>query len=106
MFKMAVDSTDTPSRYPVWPLEGGLSAGLPQDWGAGRDRRLRVYIVCRAEFLSEAGAERTIVDGAANLEQEIGTSSRPAHLVRLVHPAVHEKMGRPFADRGANPQSG
>ena len=44
--------------------------------------------------------------GAANLEQKIGPSSRQAHLLRLVHPAVHQKIGRSFGDRRAYPQSG
>jgi hypothetical protein len=58
------------------------------------------------EFLPETGAERTIVDGPANLEQKIGPSPRPAHLLRLVHPPVHQEIGRRLGDRGANPQSG
>jgi hypothetical protein len=67
---------------------------------------LRVRVVGGLESLSEAGTERAIVDGAANLEQKIGTSSRPAHLLRFVHPAVHQKVGRPFGDRGRDPRSG
>src|SRR3954466_6935914 len=37
------------------------------------------------EELSKAGAEFTIEEGA--LEQEIGTASRPAHLLGFVHAA-------------------
>jgi hypothetical protein len=55
--------------------------GPSQVWGSGGNGRLRVRIVSRVESLSEAGAERPIVDGAANLQQEIGASSRPAHLL-------------------------
>src|SRR5208337_5131670 len=51
-------------------------------------------------------AERAIIDGAANLKQKIRPSPRPAHLLRFVHPAVHQKIGRPFGDRGADPQFG
>jgi hypothetical protein len=58
------------------------------------------------ESLSEAGAERPIVDGAANLQQEIGPSARPTHLLGFVHPAVHQEVGRAFGDRGPDPQSG
>jgi hypothetical protein len=64
----------------------------------------RVSIISWAEFLSEAGADSTIVDGASDLEQKIGSSSRPAHLLRLAHPAVHQNIGP--SDRGANPQFG
>jgi hypothetical protein len=53
-----------------------------------------------------AGTERAVVDGAADLQQEIGAAPRPAHLLRFIHPAVHQKIGRSFGDRGANPQAG
>jgi len=33
------------------------------------------------ELLSKAGPERAIMDGAANLQQQIGAASRPAHLL-------------------------
>ena len=49
--------------------------GLPQDWGSGGNRHWRESIVGRPEPLSEAGTECAIVNGAANLQQEIGTSS-------------------------------
>ena len=49
--------------------------GLPQKWGLGGNRRLRMWVVGGLESLSEAGTERAIVDGAANLEQKIGPSS-------------------------------
>jgi hypothetical protein len=34
-----------------------------------------------AGLLSEAGTERAIVDGAADLQQQVGAASRPAHLL-------------------------
>src|ERR1700753_2353078 len=55
---------------------------------------------------SVAGTERAIVDGTTDLQQEVGPASRPAHLLRFVHPAVDQEIGRPFGDRGANPQAG
>jgi hypothetical protein len=67
---------------------------------------LRERIVGGVESLPEAGAERPIVDGAANLEQEIGPASRPTHLLRFIHPAVYQEIGGAFGDRGADPQSG
>jgi hypothetical protein len=80
--------------------------GPSQVWGSGGNRRLRVCIVSGVESLSEAGAERPIVDGAANLQQEIGPSARPTHLLGFVHPAVHQEVDRAFGDRGPDPQSG
>jgi hypothetical protein len=55
-------------------------------------------IVGWVEFLSVAGTKRAIVDRSANLEQEIGPSSRPAHLLGFIHSAVHQKIGRPFGN--------
>jgi hypothetical protein len=82
-----------------------VEVGLPQKWGSGGNRGWRMCIVGGLESLSESGTERAVVDRAANLEQEIGTSSRPSHLLRFAHPAVHQKIGRPLGDRGT-PSSG
>ena len=57
------------------------------------------------ELLPKAGAERAIVDGTADLQQQVGAAPRPAHLLRLVHPAVHQEVGRALGDRGADPQA-
>src|SRR4051794_26725043 len=59
----------------------GVERGPSQVWGSGGNGRLRVCIVSGSESLSEAGAERPIVDGAANLEQKISPSPRPTHLL-------------------------
>ena len=37
---------------------------------------------------------------------EIGTASRPSHVLTFVHPPLHQKVGCPFGDRGSDPQSG
>ncbi|MEA2728231.1 MAG: hypothetical protein QOF70_2706 [Acetobacteraceae bacterium] len=42
------------------------------------------------------------MDSTTNLKQQIGPASRPPHLLRFVHPTVHQEIGRPFGDRGAN----
>ena len=83
-----------------------MISGLPQNWGSGRYRHWRGWIVGWLEFLSEAGAECAVVDGTANLQEEISPAPRPAHLLRFVHPAVYQEIGRPLGDRGANPQAG
>ncbi len=54
---------------------------LSQNWGSGGDRHWQVRVVGWQELLSEAGTERAIVDGAPNLQQQIGAASRPAHLL-------------------------
>ena len=87
------------------PLLPDSTAGLPRNRGSGRDGCLRVRIVGGVESLSEAGAGRAVVDGAADLKQQVGAASRPAHLLRFVHPAVHEEVGRTRGQRRADPQS-
>ncbi|HUB45987.1 MAG TPA: hypothetical protein VMB73_13455, partial [Acetobacteraceae bacterium] len=60
----------------------------------------------RSEPLSKVGTESAIIDSATNLKQQIGAASRPSHLLRFVHPTIHQEIGRPFGDRRANSQSG
>src|SRR3954465_11985959 len=58
------------------------------------------------EALPEAGAERAVVDGAADLEQPIGTAPRTPRLLRFVHATIDEEVGRSLGQRRANPQPG
>ena len=58
-----------------------IPTGLSQDWGSGGDCHWRVRVVGWLELLSEAGTERAIVDGAPNLQQQVGAAPRPAHLL-------------------------
>ena len=88
-------------------LTGSVDGGeCPANGGSCRVGEQRVLVGMRLKSVAQSRAERSIVDRAANLKQEISTSSRPAHLLRFVHSAVHQKIGRPFGDRGADPQSG
>ncbi len=67
---------------------------------------MREQVIGGVEALPEAAAERADVDGAADLEQQVGAAPRPAHLLRFVHPAVHQEVGRALGQRGADPQPG
>ena len=87
-----------------WRLVVAVPTGLPQDWGSSGDLHRRN--IRELECLSIGGAERAIVDGATHLQQEIGATSRPAHLLRFIHSPVHQEVGGPFGDRGPNHQSG
>jgi hypothetical protein len=49
-----------------------LAGKLPQNWGSGGDSCLQMVVVGSREELPEAGAERAVVDGTADLEQSIG----------------------------------
>ena len=56
--------------------------------------------------VAQSRAERSIVDRAANLKQEIGTSSGPAHVLRLVHSPIDEKVCGSFCNRSSDTQTG
>jgi hypothetical protein len=49
--------------------------------------------------MSKSGTERSVVDRAPDLEQQIGAVSRPSHLLRLVHTAVDQEIRCAFGDR-------
>ena len=73
--------------------------------GSRRDSRWRMWIVGGLEALPEAGAERAVVDSASNLQQQVSAAPGPAHLLRFGHASVDQEVGRPFGDRGPNPQA-
>jgi hypothetical protein len=58
--------------------------------GLCRGDRLFVLVGMRLKPVAQPRTERSIVDRATNLDQEIGTSSGPAHLLRLVHSPIDE----------------
>ena len=60
----------------------------------------------RLEEVTEAGTERAVVDGAADLEQKVGPAPGPAHLLRLGHAPVDQEVGRALGERRPNPQAG
>src|SRR3954468_4080703 len=82
------------------------ATGPSQSWGSGGHRHWRVWVVGRQEFLPETGAERAVVEGAADLEQQIGPAPGPAPLLRLGHAAVHQEVGRALGQRRADPLPG
>ena len=57
----------------------GMKMGLSTEWGSSSHSHFGPGT--GFEELSEAGAEFTVEDGAADLEQEIGPASRPAHVL-------------------------
>ena len=56
------------------PGSAPLGSGLSRDWGSCRDGCWWVRVVGGLEALPEADAERAVVDGAADLEQPVGTT--------------------------------
>ena len=59
--------TSAPGQYP-------RLMGLPRDWGSGCGGHWRGRVIGGVETLPEAGAERAVVDGAADLEQPVGAT--------------------------------
>ena len=55
--------------------------------------------------IPKPGAERAIVDCAADLEKQISAISRPSHLLRLVHPPVDQEVRGALGDRRSDPQT-
>jgi hypothetical protein len=43
--------------------------------------------------MAETRAERAVVDCTLDLQEEIGASPRPSHLLRLVHPPIDQEVG-------------
>src|SRR5206468_6202395 len=93
-------------RVSLWSRPSSFLAGPSQSWGSGGHRHWRVWVVGRQEFLPETGAERAVVEGAADLEQQIGPAPGPAHLLRLGHAAVDQEVGRALGQRRADPLPG
>jgi hypothetical protein len=60
----------------------------------------------RLKRLAEPGAERSIVDGAADLQQKAGAAPGASHLLALVHPAVHKEIRRRFGELCPDAQFG
>src|SRR5690242_5487330 len=93
-------------RHSPPPSPARRTGGPPHDWGSGCGGDFGEHVVRGEEALPEAGAERAVVDGAADLEQPIGTAPRPAHLLRFGHATIDEKVGRSLGQRRADPQPG
>jgi hypothetical protein len=77
--------------------------GPSRSWGSGSQNQVGERIGFGIEQLSEAGSERAVEGGAAELEQEIGAPAGPPHLLGFVHAAVDQEVGGPFRDRRADP---
>src|SRR4051795_3811370 len=95
-----------PSSSIRFSTSAAMATGLSQSWGSGCDGRCQVPVVGGLETLPETGAERAVVEGAADLEQQIGPAPGPAHLLRLGHAAVDQEVGRALGQRRADPLPG
>src|SRR3982750_417044 len=78
--------------------------GASRSWGSGSPGQVGDGIDFGIEQRFEAGSELAVEDGA--LEQEIGAPAGPPHLLRFVHAAIDQEVGRTFRDRRADPQAG
>jgi hypothetical protein len=58
------------------------------------------------EPLTEAGTKRPVVNCAADLQHQVGAPPRPAHLLRLVHPAIDQEIRRALRHRSPDAHAG
>ncbi len=58
------------------------------------------------EALPRPGTGRAIVDGAADLQQEVGAPSCPSHLLGFIHSPVDEEIRGRFGERCSGTQAG
>ena len=56
-------------------------SGLSRSWGSGSQNQVGERIGFGIEQLSEAGTELAVQDSAADLEQEVSTTTGPPHLL-------------------------
>jgi hypothetical protein len=59
-----------------------------------------------AEIGGAFQSERSIIDRAANLKQEISPSSGPAHLLRFAHSPIEDEICGPFCNRSSDTETG
>ena len=61
----------------------------------------------RLKSVAQSGGQRSVAERATQTQkQEISTSSGPAHLLRLVHSPIDEKVCGPFCKRSPDTQTG
>src|SRR4051794_39543312 len=81
---VATRASKAAQSHKIWKARQHRKAaptGLSRDWGSCRDGCWRMRIVGCVEALPEAGAERAVVHGAADLEQPVGAAPGPTHLL-------------------------
>jgi hypothetical protein len=78
----------------------------PDIGGSGRFGKRQVCIGDPVKSAPKPGTKRTVVDCAADLEQQIGAISRPSHPLGFVHAPVDQEVRCAFGDRRSNPQTG
>ena len=114
---------DTKGIVPVLRslAEGGFQGGALGDLGYRGERLAKAgegsvqnmvgsrgHCQCRmgaglgVETLAESVSQRAVVDRTSNLQQQISTSSRPAHLLAFLHAAIDQEVRRAFRHRRAN----
>src|SRR5579884_2244948 len=89
-----------------WPMPGSRIRECPENGGSRRLCQLWVWAQYWLKQVAESRPEHAVVDRTANLEQKIGTSSRPSHLLRLVHAPIDEEVRRTFRNRSSDSQAG
>ena len=66
--------------------------------GSSRRRQLWAWRGDWIEHTTEPGAEHAVVDRAADLKKQIGSSPRPSHLLRFIHSPVDQEIRGTFGN--------
>jgi hypothetical protein len=79
---------------------GGVAGGSVQKLVGSRGNcDSWVWTAAGFEPLTEARTKCSIVNCAADLQQQVGASPRPPQLLRLVHPAIDHEIRRALRHR-------
>ena len=86
-------SRDTEYRGPTRP------GSVQQVGGSGGHCQFRALAGGRLKEVAESRSERAVLDRAADLQQQVCTSSGPSRLLRFVHPPVDQEVRHAFGNR-------
>ena len=88
MSKVAANRAPRPDRSlpAIWASRNSIqfSWEMSREWDHAAFCQLWIWTNTRLKQAADL-RKHAIADRAANLEQKIGTSSRPSHLLRFVH---------------------
>src|SRR3954447_22576716 len=88
-------------------MTGRSVAGTVQrSGGSCRFSKGRVRVGGPVKSMPNPGTERAVIDCAPDLEQQIGTCSRPSHLLGFVHAPIDQEVRCAFGDRRSDAQTG
>jgi hypothetical protein len=77
--------------------------GASSEWGSSSPGQVGDGTDFALEELSDAGSERAVEDGAADLEPAIGAASRPSHRLGFAPATIDQDVGAAFRSARCRP---